>query len=154
MGRPATVRSGWGASKLARIPTARAAATPSEAAGTARSSALRTPANGRIMRGDLTAEGLDDENAPADSRPAGRRRARCRAAGDVHEGHRSDSPAVMSELPPARADGADVAAHVPGRSPLGALDQAARHRAHDAALGHRPAHRTPELQERSDAARG
>src|SRR5439155_11691008 len=98
--------------------------------------------------------GLDDENAPAASCLSRDRRTRVRAAGDVREGHRADPSEVVSGLPPPRADGADVDADVPGRPALGAIDQTARDRAHDAAVGHRFARRPPELQERPDAAAG
>src|SRR5436309_14901905 len=58
MGRPVTARSGGSAAKAAKMPPVRAAATTSATAGRTTSSTLRTPVNGRIMRGDLTAEGL------------------------------------------------------------------------------------------------
>ena len=77
-----------------------------------------------------------------------------RRRADLYEGRRADSPEVVSELPPAGTDGADVADDLSGRPPLGPVDQAARHRTPDAAVGHRSAHRHPELQERSVAARG
>ena len=51
------------------------------------------------------------------------------ARGHVHQRHRADLPELLSGLPSARPDGADVAAHVSGRPAVGALDQAARRRA-------------------------
>ena len=79
-------------------------------------------------------------------------RASCRRA-DLHERRRADSAEVLSELSSPRTDGADVADDLSGRPAVGAIDQAARDRAADAAVGHRSARRHPELQERSVAAR-
>ena len=55
--------------------------------------------------------------------------AAAQSRGHLHQRHRADSPEVLSELPSARADGADVADDLSGRAAVGALDQAARHRA-------------------------
>src|SRR6185295_11228519 len=105
------------------------------------------------FRRDVTAEAADDEN------PGHRRRRRypcvrgpCRRA-DLHERRGADPSEVLSKLSSPGADGADVADDLSGRPAVGALDQAARHRAADAALGHRSARGDPELQERSLAAR-
>ena len=57
-----------------------------------------------------------------------RPRKRAAARGHLHQGHRADSAALLSELPSAGPDGADVAADVPGRAPVGPVDQAARRR--------------------------
>ena len=76
----------------------------------------------------------------------------CRA-GHVHQGRRADLPEVLPELPPARVDRADVAAHLRRRAAVGALDQAACRGAADAAVARRPHRRHPEVQGRSVADR-
>ena len=82
-----------------------------------------------------------------------RHQQRCAAGAHLHERHRADHAALVSDVSPARHQRADVAAHLRGRAPVGARDQGQGDAAADAALAHRAERRHPAVQGRSVAER-